>query len=192
MQTRSMRKAEKQATRNVLEDDGVNEAEAETNHPTTLIANDTCDTLVENVIERFRATSLQESSLVGLHIQPLTEEERQRILDAMSEEKGNDSDIVSKTDDDTHSVQRSSLRTLRPGEWVTDSVIDYFFVTLRKRDERFCSEEQGRKRTHFFKSLFISRLLNEGNKNPMEGTYCYNNVKRWSKNVPGSVHFVCH
>jgi Ulp1 family protease len=70
-----------------------------------------------------------------LRIQPLTEEERQRILDAMSEQTGNDTNIVAEIEDDTDSVQRSSLRTLRPGEWVIDEVIHYFLDTLQKRDE---------------------------------------------------------
>jgi Ulp1 family protease len=83
-------------------------------------------------------------------------------------------------------VQRYSLRTLRPYEWLNDEVIHYFLVTLQRRDVQLCQEQQGRKRTHFFKSFFMTKLLDEGNVNPaLDGTYCYNNVKRWSKKVPG-------
>ena len=124
--------------------------------------------------------------LVVIH--PVAQEDRDRIQRVMSEDAGNDTDIVAVTEDDTDSVQRYSLRTLRPYEWLNDEVIHFFLVTLQRRDVQLCREQQGRKHTHFFKSFFMTKLLNEGNP-ALEGTYTYSNVKRWSKKVPGS--FLC-
>ena len=57
---------------------------------------------------------------------------------------------------------------------------------LSKRDQDLCEKQPGRKRSHFFKSFFITKLLNEGHLNPaIEGKYEYRNVKRWYKKVPG-------
>jgi Ulp1 protease family, C-terminal catalytic domain len=117
---------------------------------------------------------------------PVSKEDRDRIHRVMSEGAGNDTDVVAKTEDDTDSVQRYSLRTLRPYEWLNDEVIHYFLATLQRRDVQLCQQQLGRKRTHFFKSFFMTKLLDEGNVNPaLDGKYCYNNVKRWSKKVPG-------
>jgi sentrin-specific protease 1 len=47
-------------------------------------------------------------------------------------------------------------------------------------------QDPSRKRSHFFKSFFLTKLLNEGHSDPaMEGKYEYRNVRRWSKKVPG-------
>jgi Ulp1 protease family, C-terminal catalytic domain len=120
-------------------------------------------------------------------VPPVSQQDRDRISSVMSEDAGNDTDVIAKTDDDTDSVQRYSFRTLRPCEWLNDEVIHYFLVTLQRRDIQLCHEQQGRKRTHFFKSFFMTKLLDEGNVNPaLDGKYCYNNVKRWSKKVPGT------
>lgn len=116
-------------------------------------------------------------------LRPLSEEERQRILDAMDERLGRDDDIVAENGVDN--IQRKSLRTLRPGEWLNDEVIHYFLGTLAKRDAQICAEQPGRARSHFFKSFFMTKLRNEGDETGKHGVYEYRNVKRWSKNVPG-------
>ena len=55
---------------------------------------------------------------------------------------------------------------------------------LAKRDEELCRINPDRKRCHFFKSFFMTKLLNEGHAEK-DGEYEYRNVKRWSKKVPG-------
>ena len=86
----------------------------------------------------------------------------------------------------TDSVQRQSMHRLQPGEWLNDEAIHYFYVMLSKRDEELCRLDPKRKRSHFFKSFFMTKLLNEGNADPSkDGQYEYKNVKRWSKHVPG-------
>ena len=86
----------------------------------------------------------------------------------------------------TDSVQRGSLHRLQPAQWLNDEVIHYFLVMLSIRDATLSEQESGRPRCHFFKSFFMTKLLNEGNANPaLDGKYEYRNVKRWSKKVPG-------
>jgi sentrin-specific protease 1 len=80
---------------------------------------------------------------------------------------------------ETDSVQRDSLRTLRPGIWLNDEVIHYFLTLLAQRDAELCKLQQGRRRCHFFKSFFLTKLLDDDKR------YNYANVKRWSKKVPG-------
>jgi len=43
---------------------------------------------------------------------------------------------------------------------------------LSRRDEKLCEKEKGRRRNHFFKSFFITKLLDEA------GGYRYQNVKQ--------------
>ncbi|CAJ1894774.1 unnamed protein product [Cylindrotheca closterium] len=97
---------------------------------------------------------------------------------------GPPTEILAESETDT--VQRQSIQTLRPGEWLGDEVIHYFYLMLARRDEEMCRNDPSRKRSHFFKSFFITKILNEGHANEaINGTYEYKNVKRWSKKVPG-------
>jgi hypothetical protein len=86
-------------------------------------------------------------------------------------------DIIAIAEND--SVSRQSLQTLRPRRWLNVEVIHYYFVLLRLRDAKSCSEQSGRRRSHFFKSYFLTSLLEDSKK------YNYANVKRWSRKVPG-------
>jgi len=95
---------------------------------------------------------------------------------------GNGDEVVAQAG--TDSVQRASMKTLKPGMWLNDEIIHYFYLMLAKRDEELCKNNPSRERSHFFKSFFITKLLNEGNAS-CDGKYEYRNVKRWSKKVPG-------
>jgi len=115
-------------------------------------------------------------------LRPLTDDELDRIHDAWSH--GDDEDVLAQTDQDV--CLRKSLRTLQPGTWLNDEAIHYFLVTLSGRDEGLCrSSKDGRKRCHFFKSFFMTKLRNEYDAQNL-GEYSYKNVKRWSKKVPGA------
>ena len=79
-----------------------------------------------------------------------------------------------------------NLRTLEPGQWIKDEVINYFLSLLALRDQRLVrGDSSPGRRSHFFKSFFFTQLLNEGHKT-LAGVYSYANVKRWSKKVPGT------
>ena len=117
-------------------------------------------------------------------MRPLTEEE-QEIVDSAVHGIGPPAEILASQDAD--SVQRGSMQTLQPGQWLNDEIINYFLKNcLAKRDEMLCAKQPGRKRSHFFNSFFVQTMFDEKNKNPkLRGKYNYKNVKRWGRKVPG-------
>ena len=140
---------------------------------------------VKNVEARMLALEREEeaNSIASSLLKPLTDEEREIVNEAIYG-TGSPTQIIAQVDSDV--IVRESMQRLRPGQWLNDEVIHYFMVMLSKRDEALCKQDPSRGRCHFFKSFFITKLLNEGHANPkVEGTYDYKNVKRWSKNVPG-------
>lgn len=137
--------------------------------------------------ERLKKMEQEEEArkMISSIMRPFSAEERKMVQDVLNT-IGPESEILYK--DGTDTVQRGSIQTLRPGQWLNDEVVHYFFVMLAKRDEEMCRQNPSRKRSHFFKSFFFTTLLNEGHANPaIDGTYEYRNVKRWSKKVPGKV-----
>lgn len=134
---------------------------------------------VKKLEERKNAKNAEQRALSLL--QTLTDDDRVIVEDAIHG-FGNSHEVIARSG--TDSVQRASMHTLKPGMWLNDEIIHYFYVMLAKRDEELCQNDPSRKRSHFFKSFFITKLLNEGNPS-CDGEYEYKNVKRWSKKVPG-------
>ena len=114
-------------------------------------------------------------------LRPLTSEEQEKVQDAMSG-GGDPDEVLAQCGTDT--VHRRSMSTLKPGIWCNDEVLHYFMLMLAKRDEGLCQQQDERKRCHFFKSFFMTKMLNEGH-GTMDGQYQYSNVRQWSKKVPG-------
>mmetsp|Transcript_2270 Transcript_2270/g.6496 ORF Transcript_2270/g.6496 Transcript_2270/m.6496 type:complete len:543 (+) Transcript_2270:176-1804(+) len=138
---------------------------------------------LKEIEDKQRAKELEEEArkkALSL-MRPLSKDEKQRVMRAIH---GNQPASAVLSQCDTDSVQQQSMWTLQPGQWVNDEVIHYFLLMLTKRDEEMCKNDPNRKRSHFFKSFFITKLLNEGHAT-MDGQYEYRNVKRWSKKVPG-------
>lgn len=49
-------------------------------------------------------------------------------------------------------------------------LVSFFYLMLGKRDEELCKADPNRKRSHFFKSFFMTTMLNEGHSDPsMDG-----------------------
>jgi len=131
--------------------------------------------------ERRKKQEEEAKSIASSLLRQLTKEEVSIVKNAMYG-NGQGNEILARCDADT--VQRDSMQTLRPGQWLNDEVIHYFLLMLSRRDEQMCAADKTRKRCHFFKSFFITKLFDEGNA-ATQGKYNYNNVKRWSKRVPG-------
>ena len=109
----------------------------------------------------------------------------QGIVNAAVRGKGRATEILAR-----HggvSVQRENMRTLKPRVWLNDEVINFFLqICLAKRDKKLCVEQPGRKRAHFFCTLFLQALFDKKNKDErLWGRYCYKNVQRWGRKVPG-------
>lgn len=117
-------------------------------------------------------------------MRPLTPDE-QSIVNGAIRGIGPVAEILASQDAD--SVQRGSMQTLRPKQWLNDEIINYFLKNcLAKRDEILCEKQPGRKRSHFFNSFFVQTMFDEKNNDSrLRGKYNYKNVKRWSKKVPG-------
>mmetsp|Transcript_23082 Transcript_23082/g.63998 ORF Transcript_23082/g.63998 Transcript_23082/m.63998 type:complete len:588 (+) Transcript_23082:59-1822(+) len=135
--------------------------------------------LIKELEERKKADDARKRALSLMRTLDSTERE---IVQNAIYGRGNENEIIAQAGAD--SVQRASMKTLKPGSWVNDEIIHYFYLMLAKRDEEMCMNDPSRKRSHFFKSFFITKLLNEGNAS-CDGKYEYRNVKRWSKKVPG-------
>eukprot|EP00986_Skeletonema_menzelii_P001411 scaffold376_cov137-Skeletonema_menzelii.AAC.8 len=117
-------------------------------------------------------------------LRPLTPDEAQIVKMALYGH-GPKSQVLASQGAD--SVQRDSMQTLQPGQWLNDEVINYFLKNcLAKRDEMLCAKQPGRKRSHFFNSFFVQTMFDDKNDNfDLRGRYNYKNVRRWSKKVPG-------
>jgi hypothetical protein len=137
----------------------------------------------KEVEDRLRAKELEKEARkrASSLMRPLSEEERQRVRQALNGREPPNA-ILAQCDAD--SVQQSSMWTLQPGQWINDEIIHHFLLMLAKRDEEMYQKDPEKKRCHFFKSFFITKVLNEGHA-ILDGKYEYKNVKRWSKNVPG-------
>jgi len=124
--------------------------------------------------EKEKEAQAQASSLLS----PLTEDDEKTVKDSMYG-IGEPSETIAQCK--TDSVQRQSMHSLQPGQWLNDEVIHYFYLMLANRDEQLSKVDPSRKRSHFYKSFFLTKLFDEGASNK----YKYSNVKRWSKRVPG-------
>ena len=150
------------------------------------------DREMEESEERLAKKEQEEKDAATKLLRPLTDDENDIVQEALYGD-GVPSEKVATSE--TDSVQRKSMHTLRPCAWLNDEVIHYFLHVLSMRDEFLSKKISGRKRSHFFKSFFFTKLLDEGATN----TYRYSNVKRWSKKVPGKdifkldkIFFVCN
>lgn len=143
----------------------------------------------KEAIERLEKLQKEKEAkeLAASLMRPLTVEEQSAIKKALYG-SGSSSEIIAQLG--TDSVSRATMATLRPGGWLSDEVIHYFLMVLSIRDEDMCRVDPTRKRCHFFKSFFVTKLLNEGHSDPrQDGKYDYKNVKRWSKKIPAKTIF---
>ncbi len=117
-------------------------------------------------------------------LRPLTAEEQSVVIYA-TEGTGPLSEILVNQGQDT--VQRGSMQTLSPGQWLVDKVINHFLKNcLARHDENLCAKELGRRRSHFFNSFFMQTMFGKKNSSPqLRGRYNYKNVRRWLNKVPG-------
>ncbi|KAL7491548.1 hypothetical protein ACHAWT_000863 [Skeletonema menzelii] len=117
-------------------------------------------------------------------IRPLSTEEADTVQEALYS-SGHKWDVIAN--DESNSVKRENFWTLRPGKWLNDEVINYYIKNcLRKRDEMLCSKDTERKRSHFLNSFFAQAMFDlKNDDDDLKGKYNYNNVRAWSKKVPG-------
>lgn len=102
---------------------------------------------------------------------PLTQEENSQIDNILNGPR-NDQIITDKFD---FQMTRAKIQCLRPHVWLNDEIINFHMQLLQERDSKLCDIYNTRKKSHFFTSFFMEKLLISNN------GYAYSNVKRWSK-----------
>ncbi len=119
-----------------------------------------------------------------------TNQENQKVYDALYG-SGNDEELIARyTSKETgfiDSITRQSLRRLRPGEWLNDEVIHFFYLLLAMRDASISPK----KRCNFFKSFFITKLLDEGVSNNAPCTDIFELDKIFIPVNIDQVHWAC-
>ena len=75
-------------------------------------------------------------------------------------------------------ITRQLMSCLRPGQWLTDEVLNYYISLLNARNVELRAAQQPGARSvpdaHFHNTFFMTKL------NDDERGYCYNNVKKWT------------
>ncbi len=115
----------------------------------------------------------------------LTAEEQGVVDQATKKGIGPPEEIIASQDKE--SAHHKSMQTLLPKQWLIDEVINFFLKhCLMRRDKKLCKKEPGRRRLHFFNSFFVQVIFNlKNNYLNLTGRYNYENVRCWSKKVPG-------
>jgi hypothetical protein len=143
-----------------------------TKNLTTDVGNHHCEKLESERAEEKRGT-----------LRELVDSERDVVSRAFG--AGHDNDIIAQAGSSDHKVTRGAMKSLQPGLWVEDEVINSFFYLLSQQDEELCKNDVMRKRNGFFNSFFMTKLLNEGH-STRSGEYEYQNIRNWSSRfVPG-------
>ena len=79
-------------------------------------------------------------------------------------------------------VKRESMWRILNSEWLNDEVINFFFRSLEKRDDEWCQDVRGKKRSVFFNTHFIAALMQEDSDNKNErGVPNHERVKNWPR-----------
>jgi sentrin-specific protease 1 len=74
-----------------------------------------------------------------------------------------------------HSLTYYDLRKLREGIWLNDEIVNWWMYILLQSDISLGKTRH----SHYFSSFFVQKLYAN------QGKYCFDEVKRWSKNVYG-------
>jgi sentrin-specific protease 1 len=78
------------------------------------------------------------------------------------------------------------MEWLRPGIWLNDKIINFYFYLQGVENERMCMLLPNTKCNYFFKTQFMNLLMDVDNADgSLAGKYNYKTDKHWSQRVPG-------
>lgn len=118
----------------------------------------------EDAIEERLFKMREALSATSLHcLDPLTSEEESRVDEAL--EAGSN---VVVSEGFNAQVLGSHASRLRPGAWLVDEVINFYFALLQERFQD----------CHFFNSFFVTKLCGQDGRG-----YDYPGVRRWTRKV---------
>lgn len=128
-----------------------------------------------------------DADFMELEVQPLEEEQNrgkveERLSTVSDEDMAQVLKAFSAPDDDivaNHSIEMKArdFRRLKNGVWLNDEIVNFYMGLLQDRDKTLCEQDPNRRKSHFFSSMFMDKLMNVGNNKGYE----YANVRRWSR-----------
>lgn len=71
-------------------------------------------------------------------------------------------------------IKGHDMRTLSPGAWLNDEVINLSISLLQERDKRWREAGAAAPTCHYFSSFFLNKMFKDS------GKYNYNEVRRWT------------
>ena len=120
---------------------------------------------------------------------PVTEQQKLQIRQALG--PGPPSEVLVKSVRGKNSsgamlfdtVNRENMQTLKPGEWLSDPVVNHFFKhALKGIDQLLCSNDSSRRASLFFSSFFLQKAFDEQSaKASRRGKFRYNLISKWIK-----------
>jgi sentrin-specific protease 1 len=114
------------------------------------------------------------SVLTDARFKPLTPSEEKAVLAIINNPNPNPNMVIRSLFN--IDITWSKLLCMQSPMWLNDEVINFFITgLLSQRDVSLCKIFPGRKKSHFFNSFFIEKLLVDSK------GYNFDNVKHWSK-----------
>lgn len=111
-------------------------------------------------------------TLIDARFLPMSNDLQQQVDNLLST-RPTDTVVTMKFNID---ISSRKLQCLQPRSWLNDEIINFYMAMLQEREDMLCGNDSQRKKSHYFNSLFMGKLL-EGQQ------YQYSRVKRWSKKV---------
>ena len=111
----------------------------------------------------------------GLRMRPLTPEEEVVVHDALNQGVGQSTEVLVTHDSANIDVTRKDFRTLKPGGWLIDEVINVYLRLIKDRQISDAARDDGAllPRVHLFSTNFYAQLV-------YNTKYNYQNVKAWT------------
>eukprot|EP00752_Nemacystus_decipiens_P018559 g16638.t1 len=78
-------------------------------------------------------------------------------------------------------LTRASLKSLQPGTWLDDEVLNMCMNLLQARDKELCQKDANRRPSLFFNSFFFTKLTSDDPCGSFK--FDYEGVKRWTHTV---------
>jgi len=129
------------------------------------------ETLVDEANDEESKADKQARMFAARYI-PLSANDSQRVT-AIMRGPANQEELIQKF---SIPMTREKILCLRPESWLNDEVINFCMSMLQERDDKLRELSPNRKKSHFFNSFFMDKLLGNGHVG-----YHYKDVARWTK-----------
>lgn len=128
-------------------------------------------------------------------MRPLSESEQIMIEKTLHGKANSNDNIVAKQGNNV--IHEGSIKRLQTPKtkqeggiesdyWLNDECINFYlksFLTIC--DKELCLIDSQRRRSHFYSSYFMEKIMDKSSTKCYDGEYCYENVKGWSDKIEG-------